>query len=90
MLVGGFNWSPKSIEAIKNKKLEVVLGGHFIEAGIAVMLLYDHLNNFSIARNSHARVFKTKLLPLTYNNNLGQQDIISYSERDPVGFLLIY
>lgn len=41
-LIGCFNWSPWALKAVAENQIEFVLGGHFMEAGAAIVLLFDH------------------------------------------------
>lgn len=42
--VGGIDWSQDGINSIENKNLDVSVGGHFMNGGIALILLYDYFN----------------------------------------------
>lgn len=39
--IGTIGWAEGSLENIKNKKLHVAIGGHFLEAGLALVLIHD-------------------------------------------------
>ena len=41
-LIGCFNWSPWALQAVANNQIEYVLGGHFVHAGAALVMLFDH------------------------------------------------
>lgn len=44
LLIGSVDWNKDSISLIKKNKLDASLGGHFIEAGKALILAYDLLH----------------------------------------------
>jgi len=44
VLVGGIDWSNEGIEAVKNDVIDVSVGGHYLNGGIALVLLYDYFN----------------------------------------------
>lgn len=41
-LIGGLNWRPEALDAIRAGDLAFSLGGHFMEGGWAVVLLHDY------------------------------------------------
>lgn len=53
--LGSIDWNQESIDLIINGKLNVSFGGHFIEAGIALILAYDtlHGHDFSDEFGTH-------------------------------------
>ncbi|MGJ8682578.1 substrate-binding domain-containing protein, partial [Paraglaciecola sp.] len=66
-LVGGVDWAPESIQYIKNGDMDLSLGGHFLEAGLALILFYDYLNGVDFAK-SHGVIIETKLSELNQKN----------------------
>lgn len=44
VLVGGMDWSPEGIQAIRRGTLEASMGGHFMEGGWALVLIYDYIH----------------------------------------------
>ncbi len=42
VLIGGMDWSPEGLLAIQEGRLSSSVGGHFMEAGRALILLHDH------------------------------------------------
>ena len=42
VLLGGFDWAPEALQAISKGEMAVSLGGHFMEAGWALILLHDY------------------------------------------------
>jgi ABC-type sugar transport system substrate-binding protein len=41
-LIGSINWDPEEITAIKQNEIAVSIGGHFMTAGISLILLHDY------------------------------------------------
>lgn len=48
-LVAGLNWSPEGLEAIRNGRMLVSLGGHFLAGGFALVMLRDHFDGRDFA-----------------------------------------
>lgn len=44
VIVGGIDWSDKGIVNVANGNLDVTVGGHYMNGGIALILLYDYFN----------------------------------------------
>ncbi len=44
ILVGGMDWSKKGISLFKSGELTSTIGGHFLDGGIAMALIYDYHN----------------------------------------------
>ncbi|HET9595072.1 MAG TPA: ABC transporter substrate-binding protein [Anaeromyxobacteraceae bacterium] len=63
VLVVGMDLNPENVEAVEEGKLLFDIGGHWLQGGFALVLMYDHLNGFKIpkARSN----IKISLLPLT-------------------------
>ncbi|MCF2946673.1 ABC transporter substrate-binding protein [Paraglaciecola aquimarina] len=67
VLIGGIDWAPETIPYIKNGDMTLSLGGHFLEAGIALILYYDYLNGLDFAAK-YGTVIETKLSELNQQN----------------------
>jgi ABC-type sugar transport system substrate-binding protein len=66
-IIGGIDWSPDTIKKIKNGEMDISLGGHFMEAGWALILFYDYLNKVDLPSDI-TPVIKTEMSLLnTYN-----------------------
>ncbi|MCG7550534.1 ABC transporter substrate-binding protein [Pseudoalteromonas sp. Of7M-16] len=48
IFIGGFDWMPEALKAIENKTLTASMGGHFIQASMALIDFYDHLHGVEI------------------------------------------
>jgi ABC-type sugar transport system substrate-binding protein len=55
--------NPENVQAVEEGKLLFDIGGHWLQGGFALVLLYDHLNGFKIPKDRAN--MKIKLLPLT-------------------------
>ncbi|NQZ81515.1 MAG: ABC transporter substrate-binding protein [Colwellia sp.] len=42
IVIGGFDWIPEALIAIKNGKLTASVGGHFMQGAWAIVKIYDH------------------------------------------------
>jgi ABC-type sugar transport system substrate-binding protein len=42
ILVGGIDWSSEGVKAVANGQLAATVGGHFMEAGWALIMIYDY------------------------------------------------
>lgn len=42
ILIGGFDWSPEALQAIKMKRMAATMGGHILEAAWSLILIYDY------------------------------------------------
>lgn len=67
VFVAGIDWNESSFQLIRNNEMEFSVGGHFIEAGIAVILAEDYLHGINF-REFTGRVIQTKMELLTKNN----------------------
>lgn len=78
IITGGIDWLPDALKMVKNKEIDVSVGGHFIEGGWVAVLLYDYFNgnDFSSEKVS----WKTQMRPITsanvdyYENKLNQNN----------------
>lgn len=74
LILGGIDWSNKGIKAVKEKKLEVTLGGHFLDGIIALVLIKDHSANIDI---SDEKIIKTKFYAINSSNVNEMEKVIS-------------
>ncbi|MGJ8681720.1 ABC transporter substrate-binding protein [Paraglaciecola sp.] len=65
--LGGVDWSTSAVKNIESNKQLVSYGGHFVEGGIAIILLYDYLNGLDFIDDTGVTL-KTKLAPMTKDN----------------------
>ncbi|GHF91898.1 ABC transporter substrate-binding protein [Thalassotalea marina] len=52
LFIGGFDWFPETLTAIKNNEFTASMGGHYILASKAIVDLYDHFHGISPYRKS--------------------------------------
>ncbi|MDU0355529.1 ABC transporter substrate-binding protein [Paraglaciecola aquimarina] len=50
VLVGSIDWSPNTIPFIENGQIDISFGGHFLEAGLALIFYYDYLHGIDFAK----------------------------------------
>jgi hypothetical protein len=67
VLLGSFDWSPETIPYIQNGDITLSLGGHFLEAGLALVLYYDFINGLDFAKK-HGTIIETTLSELNDSN----------------------
>ncbi len=63
MLIGSIDWVPEALQEVANNRLVTTLGGHFMEAGWAVVLLHDYFRHRDFA--SEAVSFKSQMTSLS-------------------------
>ncbi|MFL5354927.1 ABC transporter substrate-binding protein [Archangium sp.] len=63
VVVGGIDWTPEALEAVRDGRMVASLGGHFLEGAWALVLLYDYHQGHDFA--SERLEWRTRLLPLT-------------------------
>jgi PAS domain S-box-containing protein len=49
ILIGGVDWDKDAIEAIQQDRMQVSVGGHFLDGAWAVVLLFDYFNGIDFA-----------------------------------------
>lgn len=67
ILSAGFDWSHEGLSAIANGQLTVSAGGQFMDAALALVLIYDHAHGF---RANPETTDISRALALIYDNNL--------------------
>jgi ABC-type sugar transport system substrate-binding protein len=63
VMVVGMDLNPENVEAVKNGELLFDIGGHWLQGGFAIVLLFDDIHGIPVP--AEAANFKIKLLPLT-------------------------
>lgn len=69
--------NPENVQAVESGKLLFDIGGHWLQGGFALVLMYDHLNGFKIPGDKAN--MKVKLLPLT------QDKVAAFKKVYPAG-----
>jgi len=81
-IIGAFNWTEDALNAIESGDIDYLAGGHFMDAGFAIVLLYDYFQgldfyddnegsiyiNGAILDNSNIKVYKNFLLNQEWKN----------------------
>lgn len=68
VLVGGVDWEPEALEAIRSGELAVSLGRHFMGGGLALLLLHDYHHGFDFSDDTSPPVLSYQLKPATIDN----------------------
>ncbi len=50
IVVGGIDWSKEGIKAVKDGYIDATVGGHFMNGGIALILLYDYFQGIDFKK----------------------------------------
>lgn len=66
-VVGSIDWSPSSINKIKQHEMNMSLGGHFMEGGWGIILFFDYLNGKDFIEETSS-VIKTEMSILNNKN----------------------
>jgi ABC-type sugar transport system substrate-binding protein len=66
-LLGSIDWSPQTIPYIKNGDIDISLGGHFLEAGLALLLYYDYMHGKDFVK-AHGTIIQSKMSELNKSN----------------------
>lgn len=77
VLVVGMDLNGSNVEAMKAGKQLFSIGGHWLQGGIGLLIMYDHLKGFPIAPEQAS--FRLKLLPMT------QADVPRFERDFPGG-----
>jgi len=66
IVVGGVDWDKAAQEAILNGRMDVSVGGHFLDGAWAAVLLYDYLNGIDFA--NERLQFESPMVGITRTN----------------------
>ncbi|WP_157829017.1 ABC transporter substrate-binding protein [Colwellia sp. 75C3] len=82
ILIGGFDWTPKGINSIYNKKLSASIGGHFMMGALAIIAIYNEEQGIShnIFVNGQHNSFELSLITqknISHHIKLLQTDRLS-------------
>jgi len=78
IFIGGLNWSRAGLDAVKNDKLVITAGGHFMVGGFSLVILYDIYNgckSFNRSKYMEIDVFRgmDKEMIKNYNTYFQEQ-----------------
>ncbi|RMF19632.1 MAG: hypothetical protein D6758_01575 [Gammaproteobacteria bacterium] len=79
MLIAGIDWNPPALEAVRNGSLLATLGGHFVEGGFALVVLYDFFRGKDFAEVSGTTL--STHMGLLHAGNIDQY-IRQFSDQD--------
>ncbi len=65
--IGAFDWSPNVLEMLVSGQIDVSYGGHFREAGLALILAYDYFSGMDFEKDTSAYI-EVELKAATKNN----------------------
>lgn len=70
IVVGGMDWEPQALAAVRRGELAVSLGRHFMGGGLVLLLLHDYHKgyDFASASASSSAALKYQLQPATPSN----------------------
>lgn len=88
--VGTFDWTVNNVDLINKGLLDVSYGGHFMDAGWAIVMIYDYLNGIDFASDPGSLVLSElvkiddsnvdKIEPLLRENKWDEIDFRKYSK----------
>ncbi|MBF0225677.1 MAG: ABC transporter substrate-binding protein [Desulfobacterales bacterium] len=52
IIIGGIDWDVDALKSIKTGEMSITIGGHYLDAAWAVVLLYDYFNGVDFAQES--------------------------------------
>ncbi|WJG10326.1 ABC transporter substrate-binding protein [Aliiglaciecola sp. LCG003] len=66
-IIGSIDWSPDSIDLIRQQQLSVSYGGHFMEAGWALLMYFDYLAGHDFAGHT-GTILSTQMAAMDQDN----------------------
>jgi len=79
IVVGGVDWDKDAIEAIQQDRMQVSVGGHFLDGAWAVVLLFDYLNGVDFANEQLQ--FGSPMVAMTRANAQSLSPFVSQAAR---------
>lgn len=74
LFIGGFDWAPEALQAIKNDEYTASVGGHFMQVAWALVKIYDHANGKpSFAINLNKPSYQLQLID---RNNIDNYQVL--------------
>ncbi|RDB36337.1 MAG: hypothetical protein DCC88_05495 [Spirobacillus cienkowskii] len=53
IFIGGLNWLNEAIQSVKDNKLAISVGGHFMNGACALIVLYDYVKGIDLKEKDH-------------------------------------
>ena len=85
IVIGSFDWAKSNVELVKNGTLALSYGGHFMEAGWALIMIYDYIHGSDFL-NDTGNLIHSKLKKLTQSNVDTVEALIAESKWDKIDF----
>lgn len=85
MQIGSIDWNQEGINLIKSRQLDVSYGGHFIEAGIALILAFDTLNGHDFESDLGVQI-KTEMNIMHHGNVTDIGNILDFAHWKNLDF----
>lgn len=57
VLVGGVDWAKFTLDLIKNNELTATVGGHYLDGGLALLMIYDYHNGVPLIKKKNLTKF---------------------------------
>ncbi|MGM0768387.1 MAG: ABC transporter substrate-binding protein [Pseudomonadota bacterium] len=68
VVIGGFDWEPEALEAIRRGELTLSLGRHFLGGALGLLQLYDYHAGMDFAQGASTAALKYRLEAATQSN----------------------
>jgi hypothetical protein len=68
VIVGGVDWEPGALEAIRRGDLTVSLGRHFMGGGLALLLVHDYHHGYDFAEGRRSAALRYQFEAATVDN----------------------
>jgi hypothetical protein len=85
ILTGGIDWETEGLTDIKTNKMTTSLGGHFMQGGLALVLLYDYHHGKDFVSELGTRI-DMRLSALTHANIQVYHNILEDGKWDRIDF----
>ncbi len=85
LLIGTFDWSPETLDAVESGQLSATLDGHFVEGGWSLILIYDYHHGIDFA-NSVGTNIVINLEPVTTENATFFKEKLTDPDWDKIDF----
>jgi ABC-type sugar transport system substrate-binding protein len=82
VLFSSINWSPPSLDALQDGRISVVVGGHFMLGGLAMVLLHDY---DAIERGARKAIGARQARVMQLVTRVDVKAIRNFSKRDDYG-----
>jgi len=79
IIIGGIGWDKEALQAVEEDRMQVSIGGHFLEGAWATVLMYDYLHGFDFANESTA--FKSPMVGISRSTHGKYASIIRFDSK---------